>query len=177
MLLKTDTLHVRCDIYFIQMGQVFADVEHGRIEGGDVVCVPPVVPLTLGDVARFDVLGCFCCCCHISAFADLLYNWSSGYRGGALIGGCRERVTSCSGVLGADATERSVQREGHSLEGAGRESLPAQGSWGQMPLSGASREKVTLWSGFSGVKLMSEVSGQRPEQVKGSALWVLRAKP
>ena len=72
------------------MGQVFADVEHGRIEGCDVVCVPPVVPLTLGDVARFDVLGCFCCCCHNSAFADLLYNWSAGYRGGALIGGCRE---------------------------------------------------------------------------------------
>ena len=42
-------------------------------------------------------------------------NWQTGYRGGALIGGCRERVTSCSGVLGADATERSVQREGHSL--------------------------------------------------------------
>ena len=64
-----------------------------------------------------------------------------------MIGGCRERVTSCAGVLGADATERSVQREGHSL--------------------------VRV----SGVKLMSEVSGQRPERVKGRALWVLRAKP
>ena len=38
-----------------------------------------------------------------------------GDRGVTLIGGCRERVTSCSGVLGADATERSLQREGHSL--------------------------------------------------------------
>ena len=69
VLLKADTLHVRCDIHFIQMSQVFADVEHGRIEGCDVVCVPPIVPLTLGDVARLDVLGCFCCCYHISAFA------------------------------------------------------------------------------------------------------------
>ena len=63
------------------------------------------------------------------------------------------------------------------MEGAGRESLPAQGSWGLMPLSGVCKERVTLCSGFSGVKLMSEVSGQRPERVKGSALWVLRAKP
>ena len=35
-----------------------------------------------------------------------------GYRGIALIGGCRERVTSCSGFLGADATERGGQGGG-----------------------------------------------------------------
>ena len=34
------------------------------------------------------------------------------YRGIALIGGCRERVTSCSGFLGADATERGGQGGG-----------------------------------------------------------------
>ena len=27
-------------------------------------------------------------------------NWQTGYRGRALIGGCREGVTSCSGFLG-----------------------------------------------------------------------------
>ena len=49
-------------------------------------------------------------------------------------------TTSCSGFLGAEATERRVQRE------------------------------VTLWSGFSGVTLLSGVSGQRPERVKGGTL-------
>ena len=41
------------------------------------------------------------------------FQW--GVSGVTLIGGCRERVTSCSGFLGADATERGLQREGHSL--------------------------------------------------------------
>ena len=54
-------------------------------------------------------------------------NWQTGYRGGALIGGCRERVTSCSGFLGADATERRVQREGHSLVRLQRADSPCRG--------------------------------------------------
>ena len=46
--------------------------------------------------------------------------YGTGYWGSALIGGCRERVTPCSGFLGAEATERRVQREGHSLVGVHR---------------------------------------------------------
>ena len=52
---------------------------------------------------------------HDNSIFSYYSNSQTGYRGGALIGGCRERVTSCSGFLGADATERSLQREGHSL--------------------------------------------------------------
>ena len=54
-------------------------------------------------------------------------NWQTGYRGRALIGGCREGVTSCSGFLGADATERRVQREGHSLVRLQRADSPCRG--------------------------------------------------
>ena len=44
-----------------------------------------------------------------------------------LIGGCRERVTSCLGFSGADATERRVQREGHSLVRLQRADSPCRG--------------------------------------------------
>ena len=54
-------------------------------------------------------------------------NWQTGYRGGALIGGCRERVISCSGFSGADAIERSLQREGHSLLQVLRSETPERG--------------------------------------------------
>ena len=68
VLLKTNANHVRCDIRGILAGQVLADVKHGRIEGCNIVCVPPVMSLTLGDVARFDVLGSFGYCTHIKLY-------------------------------------------------------------------------------------------------------------
>jgi len=48
---------------------------------------------------------------------------------------------------------------------------------GRCHQSGESRERVTRWSGCIGLTALAEVSGQRPERVKGRALWVLRAKP
>ena len=60
-------------------------------------------------------------------FILLYYSSQWGYRGVTLIGGCRERVTSCSGYLGADATERGGQGGG---------SPPLRGSIGQVALGG-----------------------------------------
>ena len=46
------------------MSQICSYVNLLRVEGFKVVLVPPVVCLALGDVARFDMDGCFCVCAH-----------------------------------------------------------------------------------------------------------------
>ena len=47
--------------------------------------------------------------------------------------------------------------------GAGRGSLPAPGSQGWKPLSGVSKERVTLWSGCTGLTVLAGFLGQRPK--------------
>ena len=58
---------------------------------------------------------CNYCFTVIQKFVVSVFHPLGGIGVETLIGGCRERVTSCSGFLGADATERGLQREGHSL--------------------------------------------------------------
>ena len=72
------------------------------------------------DVAGLDVDGCLLC------HKFTLFGFHNGLLGQSLIGGCRERVTSCSGFLGVEATERSFQREGHSLVGLHRADSPCR---------------------------------------------------
>ncbi len=58
---------------------------------------------------------CNYCFTVIQKFVVSVFHPLGGIGVETLIGGCRERVTSCLGFLGADATERGLQREGHSL--------------------------------------------------------------
>jgi len=57
------------------------------------------------------------------------------------------------GSLGRSLNRR-VQGEGHFLLRVLR---------GGMPLSGVSKERVTLWSGCTGLTVLAGFSGQRPE--------------
>ena len=70
---------------------------------------------------------CNYCFTVIQKFVVSVFHPLGGIGVETLIGGCRERVTSCSGFLGADATERGGQGGG---------SPPLRGSIGQAALGG-----------------------------------------
>ena len=70
---------------------------------------------------------CNYCFTVIQKFVVSVFHPLGGIGVLTLIGGCRERVTSCSGFLGADAIERSLQREGHSLLQVLRSETPERG--------------------------------------------------
>jgi len=55
---------------------------------------------------------CNYCFTVIQKFVVSVFHPLGGIGVETLIGGCRERVTSCSGFLGADATERGGQGGG-----------------------------------------------------------------
>ena len=66
VLLEGDTLQVGYHIRFIVMTQFGTHIQSAWVQRGDIISVPPVMTFTLLDVAGLYVVGCFCCCTHIT---------------------------------------------------------------------------------------------------------------
>ena len=84
VLLKGNTLHAWCDIDFVVVGQFKTYIYPCWIERLDIVLVPSIVSFALSNVARLDMLRCFCYCCHIFSCLIRLYYCAiapKGYRG------------------------------------------------------------------------------------------------
>ena len=115
--LKAGELQFWCDIRLIEGSQESVYVNLVGIQGFEIILVPPVMRLALGDVARFDMDRCFT---HGVVF---------------LFFGCIKTGYGVSGWR----PDRRVQGEGHSLPGDPRGGDPLPKLSAEPTTTGAER--------------------------------------